>query len=151
MPNRSDARQSIYQILHTAWQASSHTRDEKLVWVNVSADVPIEPNQFNDTSVPSLWADVSVQHVSSEISSLRGTNGLKRYRRAGFVRVNVYTPTGDGLEFNDIVVGVVSDGLEGKTTANGVELRSASSQEVGNSGPWFQSVVTVEFEYDEVK
>lgn len=151
MPNRSEARESIYQLLYTAWQASTHTADQKLVWANVPADVPQEPDQFNDTSGPSMWAQVNVQHVNSDISSLRGTNGLKRFRRTGFVRVNVYTPAGNGLQFNDTVVRVVSDGLEGKTTASGVELRSASSQEMGSSGPWFHTVVTVEFEYDEVK
>lgn len=151
MPNTNDARNSIYQLLYTAWQASSVTQDETIVWANRTEDVPQAPDNFNDPSGPSVWASVAVNHSSSAIASLRGTNGLTRYRRVGFVEVSVYTPAGNGLESNDAVVEVVLGGLEGKTTASGVELRSASIREVGNSGPWYQTVVTVDFEYDEVK
>jgi hypothetical protein len=69
----------------------------------------------------------------------------------GLLFVEVYIPAGNGLSLADQIVKVVLDDVEGQTTANGVYFRNAQVREEGVSGPWFLTVITVEFEYDEVK
>jgi len=149
MPTPAVARTDMYSMLKTAWDAGASTSGKTLLYDNVTADVP--QAESGSTGDPDLWGSVRVEKNLSRVRSLRGDGGLRRFRRVGFLVLEVYTPAGNGLLSADAVVKVVLDGLEGQTTANGVYFRNAQVREEGVSGPWFLTVITVDFEYDEVK
>lgn len=143
------ARSSIYLAVKTAWDAGASTTGKTLIYENTTANIP--PDEVGTTGEPDIWGAVRVLSSNSRVQSLIGAEGVRRYRRVGVVVVELYTPAGNGLVSAGAVVKVVLDGLEGQTTANGVYFRDADVREEGVSGPWFLTVVTVNFEYDEVK
>ena len=149
MATPDEARSDIYLALKTAWDAGASTTGKTLVYDNTTANIPTD--EVGSTGEPNTWGAVRVVSNTSRVQSLVGAEGVRRYRRTGVVVVELYTPAGNGLVFADSVVKVVLDGLEGQTTANGVYFRDADVRDEGVSGPWFLTVVTVNFEYDEVK
>ena len=149
MASPAQARNDIYSAVKTAWDAGAATSGKTLIYDNVTSDIP--QAESGSTGDPDLWGAVRVENNISSVRSLRGDGGVQRFRRVGIVVVEVFTPAGNGLSSADAVVKVVLDGLEGKTTANGIIFRNAQVREEGVSGPWFLTVITVDFEYDEVK
>jgi len=149
MSTIEQARSDIYTALKAAWDAGAATTGKILTYGNVTADVP--EDEIASTGTPEPYGSVRIENTFSSAQSLRGDGGLRRFRRTGLLFVEVYTPAGNGLSSADQIVKVVLDGLEGQTTANGVYFRNAQVREEGVSGPWFLTVITVEFEYDEVK
>ena len=149
MTTPSVARTDIYSAVKTAWDAGAATTGKTLLWDNVTGYIP--QGEDGSTGDPELWGAVRVISNTSEIRSLRGDGGIRRFRRTGFAAIEVFSPAGDGLSSTDDVVKVLLDALEGKATTNNVVFRSGSVREEGLSGPWFLTVVTVDFEYDEVK
>lgn len=143
------ARIDMYQAVKTAWDAGVATTGKVLVFDNITKDIPTD--EVGATGDPPLWGAVKVENNLSQASSLRGDGNLRRFRRGGLLFVELYTPAGNGLSSADEAVKVVLDGTEGQTTANGVYFRNAQVREEGVSGPWFLTVIAVEFEYDEVK
>lgn len=149
MPTPRVARTDIYLAVKAAWDAGAATTGKTLLWDNVTGDVP--QAEDGSTGDPELWGAVRVVNTSSEIRSLRGDGGIRRFERTGLVIIEVFSPAGDGLSSTDDAVKILLDALEGKTTTNNVVFRSGSVREEGLSGPWFLTVVAANFEYDEVK
>jgi hypothetical protein len=143
------ARKDIYGAVKTAWDAGASTTGKVLIFDNVTDDIPAD--EVASTGDPALWGAVKVESGASRQASLRGDGGLRRFRRVGVLFVELYIPAGNGLSLADEASKVVLDAIEGQTTANGVYFRNAQIREEGVSGPWFLTVVAVEFEYDEVK
>jgi hypothetical protein len=129
-------------MLKTAVDASSFNA-LKLIWQGVESQ-PASP----DPTAP--WARVKMQHATGGQKSLANANGRSRYVRSGFVVVQLFNVGGKGLVSTDQMVAMILAAYEGKTTTGGIVFRNGRFQEVGQDGPWFQTNVFADFEYDEI-
>lgn len=139
----SDARDAIASHFTDAWNAQA---------------APVPELRYQDkyyTGLPAgtaTWARLTIIHNLGQQVTL-GAVGNRRFRRFGIVTVQIFTPAGDGLTRADAMVKIAMDALEGATTDGGdtVDFRRARFNEVGEDGPWHQTNVTAEFEYDAVR
>lgn len=132
------ARDEIFALFKTAWDTtgySVHYQD-----VRRQRDTDNEP-----------WAVVTLQHSSGFQATLSGVSGSRTFARLGFITVQIFTPSGKGLQESYDLCKVVSDAFEGATTPGGVWFRNVRLNEVGRDGEFYQLNVIAEFRYDEIK
>jgi hypothetical protein len=139
-----EARDEILLHFTNAWNVQ--TSPPLLVYDDQPRDLP------NDAS----WARIMVEHTFFSQATLGGKvslgGGGSRFRRAGLVTVQIFTPVGDGLTTADPLVDLAIDAFEGESTGSDrIEFRNARANEVGSDGAWTQVNVLAEFEYDRVK
>jgi hypothetical protein len=96
------------------------------------------------------WANVFINHASGGQRAFGGNN-QRTFNRTGFITVQLFTPSGKGLQEAYDLAKVVSDAFEGIATPGGVWFRNVRLNEVGRDGEFFQLNVVVEFVYDEIK
>ncbi|RKZ20191.1 hypothetical protein DRQ50_00095 [bacterium] len=138
----AQARDEILGTFQTAWLADSVSQLLPVLYSDVSQEPP-------DAGA---WARVTINHTASRQATLSGETGARRYRRFGFVTVQLFTPTGEGLTLGDELTTIAVRAFEGVTTAPGrVIFRNVRPIEVGQGGSWFQTNVLADFEYDEVR
>lgn len=94
----------------------------------------------------------SVQHTPGA----SGPAGLeagsaKRYRRLGFVFVQVFTKAGSGRARSDALVDKALKFFEVQAPPAGVAFQDPSPAEVGRDGGWFQVNVSSGFQYDTLR
>lgn len=134
------ARDEILGSLNTAWLAGAE-----------SASLPLffEDTRF-DRPATGAYAMASVRKVESIQATLAGTDGQKRWRTFGTVTVEVFTPRGDGHVLSDALCGTARDAFRGTRTNGGVTFRRARIREAGADGTITKSIVSADFEYDEI-
>lgn len=131
------ARDEIMALFSAAWP------DEyKVLWQDKGGRPP-------DEQAP--WARFTISHTAGGQATLSNDNGRKRFRRDGFLIVQIFTPVGDGLSSSDTLTKIVLDAYEGKATPGGAWFRNVRVNEVGPDGDWYQVNVLADFTYDEVK
>lgn len=148
--SQTQARNQISVLVKAATDAIAAfgvnpNESENVIWDDTRRDIPGEENP------PATWARVTVRHLTSEQASLSDEAGVRRYTRRGQVTVQIFTPQGDGLVAADTIASAIQDAFLGVSTPNGVWFRSVRTNEVGIDGPWFQTNVLAEFQYDEVR
>lgn len=135
-----EAREEILNHFILAWEAQMNAPD--LLFDDKERDVP-----DNDD-----FARVSVQHNVRDRRTLGDETGNRRFRSFGIVTVQIFTVSGDGLLTQDGYTNVAVNAFEGqKTGEDRVTFRNVSHQEIGQDGPWHQTNVTAEFDYDFIK
>jgi hypothetical protein len=136
------ARDEILGTFRTAWLADSVSQSVPVLYSDVSQEPP-------DTGA---WARVTINHTTSRQATLSNETGARRFRRVGFVTVQIFTPTGGGLTLSDGLTTIAVRAFEGVTTTPGrVLFRNVRPIEVGQDGNWFNMNVVADFEYDEVR
>lgn len=145
----ADARDDILGTLKTAWDADPSSQDLDILWSDAPDNVTDHEEYLNNPRVG--WARATVVHTP--IGGLRtiGTSPNRKFERTGTIFVQLFTPTGKGLNLADQLVRVVLGAFEGVRTANGVWFRDSGFNEVGQNGNHHQTNVTVSFVYDENK
>ncbi len=138
----ASARDEILLHFRTAWDLGTSTR---LLYEDRHRDVPNNAN----------YARIMVMHNIVEHVTIGGRVGSggsgQRFRRFGLVTVQIYTISGDGLSVNDVLVQLALDAFEGQRTGlDRIEFRNVRSNEIGQTGPWFQTNVIAEFVYDRI-
>lgn len=127
----------------------------KTAWDGQTPPVPLVIYDDTTQEVPSgdtPWCRVTIRHNISGRATVGGEVGARRFRRVGVLTVQIFTPTGEGLSNADIFAKVALDAFEGNSTgSDAIEFRNVTVNEVGRDGPWYQTNVLTEFEYDEVK
>jgi hypothetical protein len=145
----AQARDEVFTLFRTAWLANSTSQDVELRYEDVGPEGP--PTAPANGSAPP-WALIQMRHAAGDQISLSGETGSRIFDSRGIITVQVFTPRGDGLDQNDALTEIARNAFEGKTTSpGGVRLRRARVLAVGEDGPWYQSNVVVDFEYDRVK
>jgi hypothetical protein len=141
------AQDDICGALAATWAGNGATSPYPLLFENTGEQ---RPSPTADVVLPWAWAQV--RRVTSPQSSLTSDDaGRKRYTTRGFVGVQIFTPRGDGST-GALTVGTVVEGaFKGKRTANGVVFSHVRLKEIGPSGPWMQSDVEADFEYDSIQ
>lgn len=137
----TEARDVSLGLLRTAWLADSTSQDIPLLWWDTAQDPPSN----------GAWARVTMRHGEAFQATLAGETGSRRFTRTGVITVQIFTPTGDGLELSDSLAIIAARAYEGVTTDNGVWFRNVRANEVGQDGKYFQTNVFADFEYDEVR
>lgn len=133
-----EARDEILDVFKTAWDTTGY---------------PVHYEDFRKqrSEDEESWATVTMKHSSGFQSTLSGIAGSKTFSRLGFLAIQIFTPSGKGLQEAYDLAKVVSDAFEGASTSGGVWFRNVRLNEVGRDGEFFQLNVVVEFRYDEVK
>lgn len=139
----TQARDEILSQFRTVWLADPATLGIQVLYDGVADDPPDPPTPF---------VRVSVRHNPSQPGQVTLANGVgqRRFRRTGFVFVQLFGPLGDGLVLCDTMATVARRAFEGVATPRDVLFRAVSVNEVGRSGGWEQVNVSAEFEYDEI-
>lgn len=138
----AEARDEILTHFTTAWNAGT-------------PPVPLlmYDDKHRDPPDNAPYARITVKHNLFTQATVggKGTGG-QRFRRFGIVTVQVFTLSGDGLTNADVLVDLALDAFEGQSTGSDrIEFRNARANEIGEDGPWFQTNVIAEFDYDRVK
>lgn len=133
-----EAKNEILDIFKAAWDPTGYPVHYEAVREDRSTD-------------QNPWAVVTLQHAAGFQSTLNGANGTRTFTRLGFVTVQIFKPSGKGLQEAYDLAKVVSDAFEGTATPGGVWFRDVRLNEVGRDGEFFQMNVVAEFRYDEVK
>jgi hypothetical protein len=117
---------------------------------------PVPPVAYDDNKAPPTadeWARVSTIFGNLDQQTFAGT-GNRRFNRSGILTVQVFTSfarTTDKSGRADIIVQRVIDTFEGERTAGGIWFRGVTDSDVGKDGAWWQTNVTVRFEYQQIK
>lgn len=140
-----EARNEILDHFTTAWNAGT-------------PPIPLllYDDKHEDLPADAPYARIVVKHnltprVTIGAPVALGGNGA-RFRRFGIVTVQIFTISGDGLTTADDLVDLAVDAFEGESTGSDrIEFRATRPNEIGQDGPWFQTNVIAEFDYDRVK
>lgn len=142
MPEASitTARDAILTLFKTAWDAQS----PPVPAVEYTDNFPTDKDGSDE------WAWIRVQHGPAKQATM-GETGGRYFTRWGTVRVQIYTPLGEGRNRADTLAEVAAAAFEGETTASGtVWFRDVRIQEGGADPPWALTNVLADFEYDRV-
>lgn len=137
----TQARDDMNKIVLDAWVAAGRSAN------NVRYDDLNSVKPSNTTA----WIRIAVRHATGGQASLSGDGGARRYRRTGFLFVQLFTEIGKGLSESDVLTKVLQDALDGKYTPNGVWFRRVRVNEIGPADGQYQVNVVADFEYDEIK
>lgn len=139
--NVTEARDEILTVFRTAWMAGSPSNTIPVLYPDVDKPAPSEGH----------YARVSVQHTNGFKATLSNRIGERRFRKVGFVTVQIFTVRGNGLVLSDQLAQIGKDAFEGARTPGGVIFRDVQTPEIGPDGIWFHRQVVANFEYDEVR
>ena len=137
-----EARDEILTHFKTAWDAGTPPIP-LLLYDDTRTDLPDD----------APYARITIQHTATTQVTVGGkSSGGQRFRRVGLITVQIFTISVDGLTNSDPLVDLVIDAFEGEDTGSDrIEFRNTRANEIGQDGPWHQTNVLVDFEYDRVK
>lgn len=136
------ARNEIIAQFRTTWLADGNSSGIPILFANVGGQV---------IPTSGAWVRITVQHTEGSQPTLSGATGARRFRRFGFVTVQVFTPTGFST-LADVLTMIAASAFEGITTSPGrVMFLRVRPVEIGQEGNWFQTNVLSDFQYDEVR
>lgn len=95
------------------------------------------------------WVRLSVL-TKSRIQETLGPIGGRRYFSGASILVQCYTKTDQGRQGADTLARTITDLFEG-ISFSGVNGNNAIAREGPPKGKWLQTVVEIEFTYDETK
>lgn len=107
-----------------------------------------EDESFSDNS-EDPWIRLSIlDQVRNQETLGKITN--RKYRGGGQVFVQVYTKVNIGVQIGDTLAKEALDLFEG-VSFSGVDCNNGLARRSGPSGKWYQHIVEVEFDYEEIK
>jgi hypothetical protein len=136
----TEARDLVMLHFTTAWDAQT-------------PPVPLllYDDRHRDLPDNAPYARITMRHNVSDQRTL-GNTGNRRFRRFGVITVQIFALSNQGLATADTFAKVALDAFEGNNTApTEVHFRNVRMNEVGEDGPWFQTNVIADFDYDEIK
>jgi hypothetical protein len=134
------ARDAIYGCLKTAVEASAYS--------SLPIYYPDVVKASPDGEDEHLRAFVD---LTNEDQRTLGSTGNRRFRVYGVVMVQIFTKYGSGQENADLISGVVKRAFRGVNTgSDAITFRNTRVVDVGHSGPYLQTNVISEFDYDEI-
>lgn len=120
------------------------------LYTGVPSDrITFDNEEFEAGDGTDPWVRLAVRGIIRNQDTLgRKTN--RRFRALASTFVQVYTEANIGVQQSDVLAQEAGDIFEGESFS-GLDFRSAIIQETGPDGKWYQSVVEIEFNYDEIK
>lgn len=139
MTTQTEARDTILAIVETAWTASgAPTETAPLLFPGVKGDKPSS----------GTWGIASAVHTGREQDTL-SRPGRRRFLVSGTLRVQIYTPTGDGFAAADVIAENIKAALDAVPVTSGVWFVNVRSTDVGEEGPWLNVNVEAGFRYQQ--
>jgi len=134
------ARDAIYGCLKAAIAASAYST-LPIYYPDVVKDTPDGEDEFIRVFVD----------LTNEMQVTLGETGNRRFRVYGLVMVQIFTRYGQGQVNADLISGVVKGAFRGVNTgSDAITFRNARVIDVGHSGPYLQTNVFADFDYDEI-
>ena len=137
----NEAREIIYQALVDGWSPPN----------------PVVPYVFDNESYDATEIPEYIRlyvRQSGGVQHTLGIPGQRIYRRRGFVLVQVFVQSNQGLLRLDVLSKTALDLYEGKTLSQ-VAFHDGQyrekPEEKQSDGTWLRGMVTVPFTYDETK
>ena len=120
-----------------------------------SNEIPIEYENVPESSAlnnvkkykTGAWCRVSIRDNSSFAVNI-GNNQLQRF--FGFVIAQIFVPKNNGTKESRQIADKIMDLVKGKRYPKGISARGIDFSIIGeeNNDGWFQSNLSIEFEYD---
>lgn len=144
MATYTQAKDDIMDRVYTKWTENGSTTENLPL---VFKDKEKKGSQIPDTE--GAWGRTEVRFGHS-VQAGHGDN-QKRYRRTGFLVVDVFTPPGEGQETLDLILQELANAVEGHSTPNGVSFLDFETKDEGEFGQFLQTRVVSSFDFDQVK
>jgi hypothetical protein len=146
--NQLQARDDMMKLFNDGWNAADWT------YTNGKPTVRFQGREKNDPPPPDAsYARVTITHSGGEQTGFRGDSGKRMVCKTGTITVQSFghLSGGKGLEFATFMAIIAERCFSGKTSPNGVWFRRIRSNEVGQTGSWFQLNTYIDFEYNELR
>ncbi len=134
MTTLNEAREAVYSRFVTQWGTTT-----PIVFDDEDFDEPAD----------SPWVRLAVRNMVRGQETL-GQVGNRRFRSTARVFVQVYTRTNVGVKQGDVLATQARDIFEA-TSFEGLDFNDGVVRETGPDGKWYQHVVDIAFDYDEIK
>lgn len=137
------ARDAVVAAFEAGWAiATGDTVFENIKYTNRPDDPP------NDEDV--IWCRFIFRHSFSNKASLSGSAGTGRFERQVLLTIQLFLPYGNGID--DATPQAIVDIFEGGIPSlPGVWFRNVTPNEIGDDGIWYQTNVTADIIYDQIK
>lgn len=136
------ARDAIIAHFENEWVNTLGLEQEKIFYQNRRGDKP-ESGEFT-------WCKFYLFNTGFNKSSLTNVDGVSQYDRNALLLVELMTPCDDGVD--DITTQAVVDMFEGGVASlSGIWFRNVTPNEIGGVDNWYQTNITAEIEYNQVK
>lgn len=106
-------------------------------------------NEVFEEPVDDPWVRLTVRSLSRGQETM-GRTGNRRFRSAARVFVQVYTRTNTGVKQGDTLAVQAKDIFEA-TSFGGLDFNDGVVRETGPDGKWYQHIVEIAFDYEEIK
>jgi hypothetical protein len=145
----AEAHDRINTIITAAWPV-----DAALYLPLVYDGVPLTALQQaviegSDEDSVLAWARIRILDNLRNQTTI-GNEGNRRYTNKGVVRIEVYTPDGDGRQLDRALCSALVHALE-PVNSGSLWFRDAAFQPIGPDRFWWHSNVTAGFEWVEIR
>lgn len=136
MTTVNEAREAIYNMFINTF-------------IGVTADrIAFDNEEFNAPSSGS-WVRL-VTRTGTRKQDTLGEQGNRRFRTGAKVFVQVYTDSNTGVQTGDSISRQAADVFDGMSF-NSLDFGASVTRELGPDGKWYQHLVEVDFDYDDIK
>jgi hypothetical protein len=143
---------AILSTLKVQWDADTTAVAGAVPALVYEAQEPDLKPHPRDSALP--WARVVLRHTGARKATLNNDEGTARYRRTGFVWLQVFAPADSeqGWTLAQRLAMIGQKAYEGKRAAGGeVVFTTSAILDRPKSGNWFQFDVKTEFYWDEIR
>ncbi len=136
MTTLNQAREAVYLRFTTLFTGVASDR------------IAFDNEEFNEPTAGD-WVRLVVRSFVRSQDTL-GQTGNRKFRSTASVLVQVYTLANTGVKQLDTLAEEVKNIFDG-VSFSGLDFLAGNIRETGPDGKWYQYVVEIEFDYDEIK
>lgn len=135
------ARDSIIAHFESQWAGLLYDVDD-IKYTNKPEDKP-----ENEEVV---WCRFKIEHTFFKKSSLTNSAGVAKYSRSAILTIQLFTPYNNGIDdaASQSIVDIFEAGIN---TLPGIWFRDTTAKEIGTDGIWYQTNITADVQYDQIK
>lgn len=110
--------------------------------------IAFDNEEFN-TPAAGSWVRLTVR-TGPRLQDTLGKAGNRRFRTSASVFVQVYTEANTGVKIGDNLAEEARDIFEG-ISFSGLDFNAGDIRETPPDGRWYQHIVEIPFDFDEIK
>lgn len=135
-------------------EAMNRVEARDLIYSHVVAAVPngvavLWPDTPQDIPAGQPWIRPVIRHATGGQASLGDFAGKRRFKHAGVLIIQCYTPVGDGMADSDVLVQAFLTYFE-TLRSSPMWYRNIRATEIGKDGAAEQVNFLAEFQYDNI-
>lgn len=136
----TEGERDILALFRAAWVAGGHD----------AAKIAYDNSKFDKPSASTIWARFELGYAGSPQRTLGGVTGLARRGRVGNLTISLHSRLGDATAAARGLVELTIRAYEGKRSVSGAVFTDAHEVSHGSDGVWWQSIVSIDFEYHQL-